>query len=92
MLDTMHSRLTPVADTSLERDLVPGRRSGDRATDRAFHGLEGFFPHPLAGEAGSPLNIVGRGPRLALQAAITNEEKFNDQEDQVVSLRTRARR
>lgn len=55
VFDTMGSPLTPVADTSPERDVVPGRRSGDRA----FHGLEGLFPHLLAGEAGSPLNIVG---------------------------------
>ena len=35
------------------------RAPENRAADRAFHGLEGFFPHPLAGEAGSPLNIAG---------------------------------
>jgi hypothetical protein len=59
VFDTMRSRLTPVANASPERDAVPRRRSGDRAADQAFHGLEGFFPHPLAGEPGSPLNIVG---------------------------------
>ena len=48
-----HPSQTPVSSATS----CPG--AGDRAADRAFHGLEGFFPHPLAGEAGSPLNIVG---------------------------------
>jgi hypothetical protein len=57
VFDTTRLPLTPVADPVSSATSCPG--AGDRAADRAFHGLEGFFPHPLAGEAGSPLNIAG---------------------------------